>query len=866
MDTTSTSVNVDVAPAQDIGYAILEIGEANQEMVKWGAKSSLTLSSMLRGLSLTALTDTEVAGNKKTHQINDSIEETNVHYLINDKVSNAGYETIEGLKLFSYPPKSLTAAGAIVPTASTAGTPSAGGAVTDGTHSYRVTYVDSIGGETIQGLASNIITTSGGSNTVALTAIPTGDDDVVSRKIYRTVAGDTGNYKLLATIADNTTTAYSDIIADGSLGADAPIVPISYEFIRYYEYNAEVVKLTGDQTIAGVKTFSSIPIGPSADPTTDDQLARKKYIDDLIAAFSIPNIVDEHIIYTPAYLTGGTNAETTVALWDNLADASLRITLDGTAYNIDGMDMTATGPLGIVTDMDDVASVIQHYIRIGTSGTETCVWSTDHFIFTSADTTVTSAILVLETSTGTVGTDISGAGASDWTDCDTGNGVASVAVIDKTADVGKLVKLDASGEFNDGFIKKDRVIYGETISAGEALSTIKVDNVGANILVDDDTYLDSGNPTVNYGSATGLNLENSPSQATLMKFASFPADLEKIVSFTLNYYVETKTATSKIKLYTSPGNMDFSTITYNGWITSGRVAISDDSASITSTGWKTVTCDYEAIQGATQDIIDYGIQVQSGLAGSDIVITSIDNVSGNGAYISDLVYMSYDGKVHLADASISDSVSQYVGIAKEGGVVDDVKFIATSDFAPATGLTPGVAYYLTDVAGVIDSTAGTYIKQVGKGYSATSLLITSSDGNVHSASTSASCPTTASTDFNDDKYVACGFRPRVLMITTGLNGIIGSGVYTKGEYTYNCDDGTLHGITHQRDSATAYLTGPLVTTSITGVGNASAGNASCVPTIHSVDDGGYTIRFTFATGSGYASGGVSSTLYVTAIK
>jgi len=43
--------------------------------------------------------------------------------------------------------------------------------------------------------------------------------------------------------------------------------------------DAANVKLTGNQTIAGVKTFSSIPVGPSTDPTLDDQLARKFYVD-----------------------------------------------------------------------------------------------------------------------------------------------------------------------------------------------------------------------------------------------------------------------------------------------------------------------------------------------------------------------------------------------------------------------------------------------------------------------------------------------------------------------------------------------------------------------------------------------------------
>lgn len=42
------------------------------------------------------------------------------------------------------------------------------------------------------------------------------------------------------------------------------------------------VLVTGDQTVAGVKTFSSFPVTPSSDPSTDYQVANKKYVDDTI--------------------------------------------------------------------------------------------------------------------------------------------------------------------------------------------------------------------------------------------------------------------------------------------------------------------------------------------------------------------------------------------------------------------------------------------------------------------------------------------------------------------------------------------------------------------------------------------------------
>jgi hypothetical protein len=48
------------------------------------------------------------------------------------------------------------------------------------------------------------------------------------------------------------------------------------------DLDVQNVKLTGDQTIAGVKTLSSIPVLPSSNPTTSNQAVRKGYIDDAL--------------------------------------------------------------------------------------------------------------------------------------------------------------------------------------------------------------------------------------------------------------------------------------------------------------------------------------------------------------------------------------------------------------------------------------------------------------------------------------------------------------------------------------------------------------------------------------------------------
>jgi hypothetical protein len=75
-------------------------------------------------------------------------------------------------------------------------------------------------GETEASAKSNVITVSSSAKQVNLTAIPKGKDGTRTRKIYRTVAGDTGDWYFVAEIMDNTTTTYTDNIADANLGTE----------------------------------------------------------------------------------------------------------------------------------------------------------------------------------------------------------------------------------------------------------------------------------------------------------------------------------------------------------------------------------------------------------------------------------------------------------------------------------------------------------------------------------------------------------------------------------------------------------------------------------------------------------------------
>ena len=103
------------------------------------------------------------------------------------------------------------------PTACTAALIETAGNMDVGTHHYEITYVND-SGETEGSPASNTVTVDVTHKQVSLTNIPTSSSSsVTSRKIYRTNSGG-GYHRYIATISDNTTTTYTDNIADVAEG------------------------------------------------------------------------------------------------------------------------------------------------------------------------------------------------------------------------------------------------------------------------------------------------------------------------------------------------------------------------------------------------------------------------------------------------------------------------------------------------------------------------------------------------------------------------------------------------------------------------------------------------------------------------
>lgn len=113
------------------------------------------------------------------------------------------------------------------------------------------------------------------------------------------------------------------------------------------------VALTGDESVAGVKTFSSSPIVPA--PTTDLQAATKKYVDDVAAGLSWKTAVETDTTTNIDLSNPGTDTFNgyTISNGDRLL---VRVQTDETENGIYVFDTSST-PLTRATDADSTSEL-----------------------------------------------------------------------------------------------------------------------------------------------------------------------------------------------------------------------------------------------------------------------------------------------------------------------------------------------------------------------------------------------------------------------------------------------------------------------------------------------------------------------------
>ena len=175
----------------------------------------------------------------------------------------------------------------------TPGNPSTGGSMTIGTHYYAATYNYNTGDETISSALSVQVTISGGLQTIQLTNIPIGNANVVSRNIYRTLAGTSTPLYLITTISDNSTNSYIDTAIDSSVATVAPSSTLVYDISigtnfavisssDYLDIECEISNSNEDDDLGVTKNINLDsselpPADPEVATATDTNLAVGTY-------------------------------------------------------------------------------------------------------------------------------------------------------------------------------------------------------------------------------------------------------------------------------------------------------------------------------------------------------------------------------------------------------------------------------------------------------------------------------------------------------------------------------------------------------------------------------------------------------------
>jgi hypothetical protein len=130
--------------------------------------------------------------------------------------------------------------------------------------------------------------------------------------------------------------------------------------------DSAVVHDTGNETVAGIKTFSSFPVSPSSAPTTDYQLANKKYVDDSLvgASGTFVGLTDTPSDYTAAggYLVRVNSTPDALEFfnasgWDQDSSDDLTTSSSWSGGDLSGTGLAATISSGAVAAAELAATI-----------------------------------------------------------------------------------------------------------------------------------------------------------------------------------------------------------------------------------------------------------------------------------------------------------------------------------------------------------------------------------------------------------------------------------------------------------------------------------------------------------------------------
>ncbi|MEX0936796.1 MAG: flagellar hook-basal body complex protein [Pirellulales bacterium] len=219
---------------------------------------------------------------------------------------------------------------AINPPASTttAAVGAAGGTITVGDYTYRVTFVDADGNEGPASIEIGPVTNAGGQE-IDLSNIPQADGTTfVDRNIYRANSAGSGDFEFVGSIGDATTTAFTDSVGDAGLpGGTLEQTTLDEANYTYY--------VTFFNTSSGLESRPTAQIGPES-VTIEGRMIRLENIPqpasggEFNAVRVYRNLAsDDSSFYRIAELTGGESSHI-----DGAIDADIEV--PGNEINLDG--------------------------------------------------------------------------------------------------------------------------------------------------------------------------------------------------------------------------------------------------------------------------------------------------------------------------------------------------------------------------------------------------------------------------------------------------------------------------------------------------------------------------------------------------
>jgi len=266
---------------------VIDEGTASEEFV-CGDVSGTSVSNMIRGIDPVD-GDTEVSALKKEHRRGASVKVSNYPYLgILARILN-GDETIPNKLSYESQPTFTSDEDIITKKYAD-----------DLSYSGAPDASDTVKGVVEIATLDELVAHTQYGDTGAELVLPNSLTAVTSQSAHTIVVSDENgkidqsylnledDYSWTGTHTFNGTTNISSLNMSGNItmtgnkitGLGAPTT--NGDAVRY----EDVVFDTGDQTIDGIKTFSSIPVLPASDPTQDNQAVRKAYVD----SFGLTNV------------------------------------------------------------------------------------------------------------------------------------------------------------------------------------------------------------------------------------------------------------------------------------------------------------------------------------------------------------------------------------------------------------------------------------------------------------------------------------------------------------------------------------------------------------------------------------------------